>query len=56
MRSGSEGKCKRWLLEATEHSLPHLMQCLLFKKCGGRVLGFNVILVIEEAWVVASGI
>ena len=29
---------------------------LLFKKCGGRVLGFNVSLVIEEVWVVGSGI
>ena len=48
MWSRSEGKCKRWLLEATEHSLPHPMHCLLFKKCGGRVLGFNVSLEIEE--------
>ena len=27
-----------------------------FKKCGGRVLGFKVSLVIEEVWVVASRI
>ena len=56
MRSGSGGKCKRWLLEATEHSLPHLVHCLLFKKYGGWVLGFNVSLVIEEVWVMAFGI
>nr|POE79242.1 beta-catenin-like protein 1 [Quercus suber] len=36
--------------------MPHPVHCLLFKKCGGRVLGFNVSLVIEEVWVVASGI
>ena len=34
----------------------HLLHCLLFKKCGGHVLSFNVSLVIEEMWVVASGI
>ena len=34
----------------------HPMHCLLFKKCGGQVLSFNVSLVIEEVWVVASGI
>ena len=32
------------------------LHCLLFKKCGGRVLGLNVSLVIEEVWVVASRI
>ena len=31
MRSGSGGKCKRWLLEATEHSLPHPVHCLLLE-------------------------
>ena len=36
--------------------MPHLVHCLLFKKCGGQVLGFNVSLVIEEVWIVASGI
>ena len=34
----------------------HPLHCLLFKKCGGRVLSFNVSLVIEEMWVVASWI
>ena len=36
--------------------MPHSVHYLLFKKCGGRVLGFNVGLVIKEVWVVASGI
>ena len=34
----------------------HSVHYLLFKKCGGRVLGFNVGLVIKEVWVVASRI
>ena len=34
----------------------HPLHCLLFKKCGGRVLSFNVSLVIEEMWVAASWI